>query len=92
MNRVLFGPLADHHSDKKGFLSAGGLRSPLFMPQDALAFLCACETAKGDEMLPDEATSLGGKFTVRWVPQCCSSCYSTIYVESLFLSPILILK
>ncbi|KDR69601.1 hypothetical protein GALMADRAFT_77305 [Galerina marginata CBS 339.88] len=29
------------------------------MPNGALAFLCACETAMGDESLPDEAMSLG---------------------------------
>ncbi|KAF8970455.1 CHAT domain-containing protein [Flammula alnicola] len=29
------------------------------MPNGSLAFLCACETGKGDENLPDEAMSLG---------------------------------
>ena len=29
------------------------------MPNGALAFLCACETAKGDAKLPDELLSLG---------------------------------
>ncbi|KDR77212.1 hypothetical protein GALMADRAFT_139224 [Galerina marginata CBS 339.88] len=29
------------------------------MPNGALAFLCACETAMGDETMPDEAISLG---------------------------------
>jgi len=29
------------------------------MPNGSLAFLCACETAMGDEKLPDEAMSLG---------------------------------
>ena len=28
----------------------------------SLAFLCACETAMGDEKLPDEAMSLGASF------------------------------
>jgi CHAT domain-containing protein len=29
------------------------------IPNGSLAFLCACETGKGDEKLPDEALSLG---------------------------------
>ena len=29
------------------------------MPNGSLAFLCACETAMGDQNLPDEAMSIG---------------------------------
>lgn len=32
------------------------------MPNGSLAFISACETAMGDEKLPDEAMSLGASF------------------------------
>ena len=40
------------------------------MPHGSLAFLCACETAMGDQKLPDEAMSIGGSLIFsgfRWV-------------------------
>jgi len=40
------------------------------MPHGSLTFLCACETAMGDQNLPDEAMSLGASLLIsgfRWV-------------------------
>ena len=52
-----FQPLESGLKLEDGFLSVSRImKEP--MPNGSLAFLCACDTAMGDEHLPDEAMSL----------------------------------
>lgn len=47
------------HLQKDQYLTISKIMQQKNIPKGTLAFLCACETAMGDEKLPDQAMSIG---------------------------------